>query len=212
MYDAERKRASPGALSTCPHCDGDLIAKCGEIVTWHWAHIASDCDPWAEPESQWHIQWKRYFEIAKGADVEVSMGPHRADVVLPNGAIIELQSGYLSTEKIRDRESFYGPPLSWVYRAHWMDRVHLTRKGLWWKNGSKSMTEHRRPVWWHTPTRLIRVRLSLVDHYDEHGFLDCERVLGRIAREVSPPDLDSPPPLVPAPPPPLEQLSLLSTP
>jgi hypothetical protein len=185
-------------------------------VTWHWAHVASDCDPWAEPESQWHLDWKRYFEIAKGARVEVSMGPHRADVVLPSGLVIELQSSYLSAEKIWDREAFYGAELQWIYRAHWMDRVHETRRGLWWKNGSKAMTHHRYPVWWHMSgetdpfgrgPRLMMVKLSLVDHYED-GFTS-ERILGRIGRIREAPDLKNPQPPPPPTAPPPEQLSLL---
>jgi competence CoiA-like predicted nuclease len=28
-----------------------MIAKCGRIYIWHWAHDGSDCDPWHEPEA-----------------------------------------------------------------------------------------------------------------------------------------------------------------
>lgn len=208
MYDHLHREAVPRARSTCPHCDGDLIAKCGPIVTWHWAHIASDCDPWTEPESQWHIDWKKWFELHRGARIEVPMGAHRADVVLPDGNIIELQSGYLSVIDILNREAFYGPGLSWLYRVHWMQRLHFGKKGFWWKQGAKSMTEHRQPVWWHMNDELIRVRMNLVIHVEDQWGTTTERVLGSILRRRPAPDL-----YAPLPPPPRlepdEQLSLL---
>ena len=53
---AERVRATPGGCATCPMCGGKVIAKCGDIMSWHWAHEASDCDTWSEGESDWHAQ------------------------------------------------------------------------------------------------------------------------------------------------------------
>ena len=36
----EGKRCAPtkGAAATCPGCGADMIARCGEVKTWHWAH------------------------------------------------------------------------------------------------------------------------------------------------------------------------------
>lgn len=208
LYDHLHREASPGARSTCPHCTGALTAKCGPIVTWHWAHIAADCDPWTEPESQWHIDWKRWYETHKGARIEVPMGPHRADVVLPSGTIIELQSHYLSAVTIAERERFYGPKLQWLYRAHWMQRVHFGERGFWWKQGSKAMTTHDQPVWWHTGDELLQVWTNAVVRYDDWG-TTSERVLGSVLQRRTAPDLHGPAPMPPRMPPP-EQLSLLA--
>jgi hypothetical protein len=39
-----------------------MIAKCGQIRVWHWAHRAiRTCDPWWEPETKWHRDWKNQF-------------------------------------------------------------------------------------------------------------------------------------------------------
>jgi hypothetical protein len=165
--------------SSCPSCDAELIAKCGHIVSWHWAHIAADCDPWSEPESEWHIGWKDRFEAA-GATVEVVMGEHRADVVTPDGGIVELQGGYLPAEDIVQREAFYGPTLTWIYRCHWRDRLQFGRYGFWWRNGAKSMTLHQQPLWWHVGDELWNVRLSLITRDD-----DSERVLGKVVEKRS---------------------------
>lgn len=35
---------NPGARAWCPHCDGAVHAKCGEILEWHWAHTGETCE------------------------------------------------------------------------------------------------------------------------------------------------------------------------
>lgn len=175
LYAAGLQLATPRARGTCPGCDQTLIAKCGQIVTWHWAHENADCDPWSEPESEWHRGWKQHF-VGLGDAVEVVMPPHRADIVTATGFTIELQSDYLPLEAIAARETFYGPRLRWLYRCHWGDRLHFGRSGFWWKHGAKSMTHHRRPIWWDMGDELIQVTLTLVTN--DEG----ERVLGRVLR------------------------------
>ena len=179
IYDHDRQRATPRSTSTCPQCGGGLVAKCGRIITWHWAHLSSDCDPWSEPESEWHIGWKSHFEKA-GASTEVVMNNHRADVVMPSGHVVELQYNYLSADDIIARENFYGHRMTWIYRCHWSERLHYGKRGFWWKHGSKAMATHMRPVWWDMGDRLIRVRLSTVAQVDEWGLSDATRVLGRV--------------------------------
>ena len=109
---ADRIEPAPGTVAKCPSCGGEVIAKCGEIVTWHWAHKAKDCDPWSEPESEWHKNWKAKFPPRWQ---ECTIGPHRADVITPIG-VIEFQHSFLSTEKVKERESFYRA-LIWVVDA-----------------------------------------------------------------------------------------------
>jgi competence CoiA-like predicted nuclease len=145
-------------------------------VTRHWAHIARECDPWAQPETEWHRGWKLHF-LRAGAHIEVVMGErreHRADVLLPNGRVIELQSGFLSVEQIAEREAFYGQRLVWLYRCDWQERLHFGRRGFWWKHGAKSMARHIRPVWWDCLDEGEVVRVSL-------GLNDAgSRVLGKV--------------------------------
>lgn len=102
----------PGARATCPGCGADLIAKCGFINEWHWAHISADCDSWSDGETEWHINWKKFFPPQC---CEVVMGPHRADVKIGN-EVIEFQSSPISVEEIRERERFYGS-MTWVFDA-----------------------------------------------------------------------------------------------
>jgi competence protein CoiA len=114
LWKNERVEAWPEGRANCPLCKSETIAKCGEIKVWHWAHKSViDCDPWWEPESQWHLDWKKQFPIAWQ---EVIVGPHRADVKTPTGTVIEFQASSISTEKICEREAFYGS-MKWVLRG-----------------------------------------------------------------------------------------------
>ena len=110
----ERILATPGMSALCPICDAEVIAKCGEINIWHWAHRGGhDCDPWSEHESEWHIGWKSIFPKEQ---TEVVIGPHRADIVTESKTVVELQHSSISTVEIREREQFYGN-MVWIFDA-----------------------------------------------------------------------------------------------
>ena len=104
--------AEPRKHARCPSCNGDLVAKCGEYICWHWAHKAKDCDHWSEPESVWHRNWKARFPSEWQERI---IGAHRADVLTPRG-IIEFQKSAIKPADIRERESFYGR-MAWVLDA-----------------------------------------------------------------------------------------------
>lgn len=108
--------AFPGSVAECPLCNEELIPRCGQINVWHWAHKSvSDCDPWGEHETAWHIAWK---DLLPPERVEVTIEKdgilHRADYVTPEGMVIEFQQSNLSVQEILERESFYGN-MSWVF-------------------------------------------------------------------------------------------------
>lgn len=108
--------------ATCPGCEDPVIAKTGETVAWHWAHTSRmDCDPWHSSETEWHLGWKRDAR-EHGARLEVPMwGPdgtrHRADIVLPNGIVVEVQHSSLKPSELREREAFYAGHggIRWVF-------------------------------------------------------------------------------------------------
>ena len=109
---ADRIEPSPRAVAQCPSCSSEVISKCGEIVSWHWAHKVKDCDPWSEPESEWHLGWKQRFPSNWQ---EIVIGPHRADVKTPFG-VLEFQKSSISIATIKEREQFYGA-MAWVLDA-----------------------------------------------------------------------------------------------
>lgn len=173
--------ASPGITAVCPSCHEPVLPKCGQIVTWHWAHRVGDCDSWSEPESQWHLWWKSQAERCEVV-MRRSGEHHRADIVTPTGWVVELQAGFLNATQIKKREAFYGRRMVWLYNASdWGERIHHGRKGFWWKHGAKSMAIHRRPLYWHFPDNgeVWRVRVSTVDRKDSYGGSLGERVLGK---------------------------------
>lgn len=112
----QRLEPAPKAKGKCPVCDAPVIAKCGEILTWHWSHLTKDCDPWYEPESEWHRQWKEQFPCEWR---EFVIGRHRADVKTPKG-VIEFQASCISASDIQERENFYGR-MVWVVKADSFD-------------------------------------------------------------------------------------------
>jgi competence protein CoiA len=113
--NGQRIEATPKARAICPGCGQEVIAKCGEIVMWHWAHKVGDCDAWAEGETDWHLDWKRRFR-----SVEVTIKRdgewHRADALTDSGWVVEFQHSSISPETISARERFYGNMI-WVFDA-----------------------------------------------------------------------------------------------
>ena len=100
-----RIRAEPKLGGRCPICRNELVARCGRINIWHWSHKKRlDCDPWFEPETQWHLAWK---ELVVPDKIEVVIKPHRADILAMKGVVIELQHSAISPDEIIERERFY---------------------------------------------------------------------------------------------------------
>lgn len=139
LVDSRKVLACPGAHGTCAHCGGDMVAKCGTIKAWHWAHCQLDCDPWHEGETAWHLGWKARFPAAW---VEVSCGAHRADIRTPS-YVIELQHSSLAPDDIRAREDFYRNMI-WVLDASpFMSRLNFTDRGEY----CRFQWLHARPIW-----------------------------------------------------------------
>jgi len=110
----ERTHATPADRALCPQCKKVVIAKCGSLNIWHWAHeCTAECDSWGEPETDWHFSWKLAFpEDCR----EIVIGSHRADIRTHNGWVIELQHSAISIGEILEREISYGR-MAWVVDA-----------------------------------------------------------------------------------------------
>lgn len=139
IVEGQRREASPGLSGCCPGCGGPVRAKCGEVLAWHWAHLTAECDPWSEPESQWHLSWKARFPEEYQ---EVVVGAHRADVKGP-AAVLEVQKSQIAPEMIREREEFYGEMLWMLKGDDFAERFTIGYRGrgvYWfeWKNPRKT--------------------------------------------------------------------------
>lgn len=157
-FEGARVVAAPHLRGSCPSCKRGVIAKCGEIKIWHWAHEVNDCDPWAEPETEWHANWKEEFpERCR----EVTIGPHRADVRLDSGSVIEFQHSPISAEDIGRRESHY-QNMAWVIDARSIEEhfsfrhkgSHLTFR---WKWPRRSWAEATAPIFLDFGGSLFRI-------------------------------------------------------
>lgn len=111
----------PGKKSVCG-CGGKLVAKCGEIKIWHWAHLPGESkDDWHEPETKWHLNMKNTFrKNMPGSSCEVAIKRdgilHVADFAY-NGKVIEFQHSPISIEEMKKRELFYND-MCWFLDKH----------------------------------------------------------------------------------------------
>ncbi len=136
MYASQNSRrilATPGAKAHCPICNGIVIAKCGSLKIWHWAHERNECDPWAEPITEWHLNWQREFpESWREVTVARSgWAAHRSDIKTASGVVIEFQHSALTAQEIVHRERFYRKMI-WVFDAtevYQNDRFEIRDKG-----------------------------------------------------------------------------------
>jgi hypothetical protein len=130
-YDSLCRTAEPGLTGECLTCKSKLIAKCGDIKVWRWAHASpGDCDPRAEGGTEWHLGWKNDF--VPGCQ-EVAMGPHRADVRTGRGTVIEFRHSPISPEEIRERGEFYkdlARPLGRYDYRRWRERMSKAVRGM----------------------------------------------------------------------------------
>ena len=112
LINGQRHEAQPNLVAKCPipTCDRPMVAKCGELRIWHWAHQGKrSCDPWWENKTEWHVKWQGEFpdawqEIVHHAETGEK---HIADVKTDRGWFIEFQHSYLKPEERRARDAFY---------------------------------------------------------------------------------------------------------
>ena len=111
LVDGERKSPTKGKRGVCQYCSGEMVAKCGRMKMWHWAHKPkSSCDPWWGPETEWHRQWKEIFPESwrEVVHIDEETGErHIADVKTPHGLVLEFQHSPLDRDERISREAFY---------------------------------------------------------------------------------------------------------
>lgn len=111
LVDGNKTEAVKGAKGICPSCGSELIAKCGKQKINHWAHKGNrNCDPWWEPETEWHRSWKNNYDIGWQEVVlidEKTGEKHIADVRTEHSLVIEFQHSHIKPEERTSREKFY---------------------------------------------------------------------------------------------------------
>ena len=81
-------------------------------------------------ESDWHKRWKLYYLQHHDAQLEVQIGSHVCDVLLPNGQIMEIQRKPLARHQIQDRELEYQDRLNWVYSSEFFLNRIVNQQGV----------------------------------------------------------------------------------
>ena len=124
LVDGKKELAQRSLRGICEDCGAQMTPKCGMLRLWHWAHPpGSECNPWSEPTGPWHLSWQQPL---LPEHVEVSIAPHRADIMGRAGLVIELQHSPISAEEIQEREHFYGNMI-WLFDATY--RFRFVRSG-----------------------------------------------------------------------------------
>ena len=109
----EPEKGLAGAV--CPICKQPVRARCGEERVKHWAHKSViDCDPWLEPETEWHRRWKNRFGDMQEQMHENGGTRHVADVKTTDGTIVEFRHNAISRAGCATREAFFGKTMFWV--------------------------------------------------------------------------------------------------
>ena len=100
-----------GEMAKCEICYSNVKGRKGEQRIKHWYHYERktiDCDDWHEPISEWHLNWQNLFP-EKNREITITRKKisHRADILLDNGLVIEIQNSPIKFSEIAKRESFY---------------------------------------------------------------------------------------------------------
>lgn len=116
VVDGRRQEAQPGLTGQCRGCERQVVAKCGEVRIWHWAHRVRDrCAAAGETETEWHRAWKNEFPEAWQEFVHTAEDGERhiADVKTPTDWVLEFQHSRIEPEERRSREAYYSR-LIWI--------------------------------------------------------------------------------------------------
>ena len=118
-HNNAKVEATPGANAICLCCGSELVAKCGSLKVWHWAHKSKkNCDHWWENETPWHRNWKNKFSDDWQEIIQISENgeKHIADIKTPAGFVVEFQHSPISSSERISREQFYGD-MCWLFDA-----------------------------------------------------------------------------------------------
>jgi len=112
-----------GQKGLCPFCESNVVAKCGDVLADHWAHVnKSDCVGCYTPMTEWHKGWQDQFPPECR---EVKVGKNRADIFI-GGFAIEVQHSRTTGDVVKAREDAH-KKLIWIldvaeYHPEFADR------------------------------------------------------------------------------------------
>jgi len=135
FYNHLRRRVSEWdgkEPSLCPECKQSMIAKAGEIVSWHWAHKSFEgC---SNIETPWHITWKLVYLSMPGWEIEypieIEGKSYRLDAYNP---------------KTLEAKEFVHCISDSYYKKHW-DLLESDHKPEWIWDGNQFRSKYLK---WH---------------------------------------------------------------
>ena len=123
--DGVLRTPEKGLRGTCAseRCGHPMVSVVGTIKTPHWRHLGAADHSADEPLSEtgpWHREVQKEF-VDRGARMEVprlsidGRTTLTADIVTPNGTVIEVQMYELTSAAMKLREDTYAPRMAWIY-------------------------------------------------------------------------------------------------
>ena len=170
LIDEKRLEPRPGLAGQCPGCGQEVIARCGEIKVWHWAHKGRrTCDPWWEPETLWHRAWKNLFPVEwqevpmRADDGEL----HIADVRTPEGLVLEFQHSTIKPEERRSREAFYRNML-WIVDGTRLkrDAPRVDKELTGWRHAKEGLLTLHGYLDWSLPQAWLECDVPVLFDFD----------------------------------------------
>jgi hypothetical protein len=109
-----------------------------------------NCDPWWEPETEWHRAWKAHFptEWQEVGQVAADGERHIADIKAAHGLVIEFQHSALASLERTKRTDFYGN-IVWVVDGlrRKNDRPRFEKETWDWQRSQRALHQLIDPEW-----------------------------------------------------------------
>jgi len=177
IVDGKKTHAFPCGRGMCPFCKKTMIAKCGLIVIWHWAHRADEsCLAEYEGETPWHLFYKSLVRPDR-AEVIVEYNDKKRimDILGNDNTPMEFQHSSITAEEIQKREKFYGmysSKMVWIFdirEDYDSDRFIINQQNrnyrtFRWKYARRTVAQCKFPVFLQIHDRgFIELRKMYID-------------------------------------------------
>jgi len=177
----ERVLPTPHSHAFCPLCQFPLVAKCGSVNIWHWAHTFNSNCPGAKLETAWHRRMKEKFppnqcEIIVKNDLGVVI----ADVYIPEtNTMHEFDfKNQLTSEEIIKKNCIYarsGYNVMWTFHIDDESNNRLTRTSTlevyWFKHGLRRLLDFKTPFHLSFDDDIFEVTSYWQSDVDNHIYL-----------------------------------------
>jgi hypothetical protein len=148
-----------------------MVAKLGDVVTWHWAHRpdvedAAQTERCNYGETPWHLAQKALCNDP--GRIEVSRNGRRADVLAPYEWAIEFQHSNIPIEDARAREADWKHKLVWVADG----TAACENESLdFWKPEGQENRAFWTVQWSRAPQWVREIKAQLFIHLGDPGYL-----------------------------------------